>query len=59
MQEKAKNIGYKIGVILGTVGIIVLAPITGPVHEVKSAIAACKECLRNKPNLEQEPCVQQ
>lgn len=57
MQEKAKNIGYTVGVILGTVGMIVLAPITGPVHEVKSAIAACKECLHNKPNL--EPCVQQ
>lgn len=57
MQEKAINIGYKLSIILSTVGVIVLAPITGPAHEVKSAIAACKECLRNKPNL--EPCVQQ
>lgn len=57
MQEKTRRVAYNIGIILGTVGIIVLAPITGPVHEVRTAIAACKECLRNKPNL--EPCVQQ
>ena len=57
MNEKTRTVAYRVGVILGTVGIIVLAPITGPVHEVKTAIAACKECLQYKPNL--EPCVQQ
>lgn len=57
MNENTRTLAYNIGIILGTVGIIVLAPITGPVHEVRTAMAACKECLRNKPTL--EPCVQQ
>lgn len=46
---KIVKVGYGCGVVLATVGHIVLSPITGTVKEVKMSVESCIEAFKLMP----------